>query len=139
MLTACGEFEGYSQVPYSDPVGYSTVCHGHKVKYGEKQSYNWQECEAFRIADAAKAFILSNQCTKALSLGQAVAFADLAYNVGSDAFCKSSVARMSRKGLYLEPCRELKRYVYAGGRKLSGLVYRRSYFYEVCVNPRWPV
>lgn len=138
-LSGCGQWEGYSETPYRDPVNRVTVCHGHKIEHKAKGSYDWQECEAFRIADAGSAIVAAYTCAKPITAGQLIAFADLAYNIGRPAFCRASVSRLSRQGLLFESCRELRKYVYADGKRLKGLVARREYFANYCRSNLWPV
>lgn len=54
------------------------------------------------------------------------AFVSLAYNIGEDAFCKSSLARKLRAGDYAGACREIEKWVYFKGKTLPGLVKRRA-------------
>lgn len=136
LLCGC-KFEGYSPTPYADPVGHSTVCYGHKVIHAG-QEYTQQRCAAYLVADAAKSIAAVYRCAQPATAGQFIAFADLAYNVGQSAFCRSSVARLSRQNRLFESCRATKGYVYAKGRKLSGLVKRRIYFYHICLDYTWP-
>ena len=54
------------------------------------------------------------------------AFVSLAYNIGSGAFCGSTLVRKLNAGDYTEACAEVDRWVYAGGKRLPGLVKRRA-------------
>ena len=54
------------------------------------------------------------------------AFVSLAYNIGSRAFCSSTLVRKLNAGDYAGACAEIDRWVYAGGKRLSGLVKRRA-------------
>jgi lysozyme len=53
-------------------------------------------------------------------------FVSFAYNVGETAFCNSTLVRKLNAGDYVGACNELDRWVYAGGRKVQGLVNRRA-------------
>jgi lysozyme len=70
-----------------------------------------------------------------LTDGQAVALRSLAFNIGGTALCRSTLARLANAG---EPafvwCRQLLRFVYAGGRKWRGLEIRRQKEYELCLS-----
>lgn len=48
------------------------------------------------------------------------------YNVGVSAFCNSTMVKKWNAGDYEGGCNELSRWVYAGGRKVQGLVTRRE-------------
>lgn len=54
------------------------------------------------------------------------AYVSFAYNVGDGAFCGSTLTRKLNAGDYTGACNELSRWVYAGGKKLPGLVKRRE-------------
>ena len=54
------------------------------------------------------------------------AFVSLAYNIGSGAFCGSTLVRKLNAGDYAGACAEIDRWVYAGGKRLPGLVKRRA-------------
>ena len=62
------------------------------------------------------------------------AFVSFAYNVGSGAFCSSTLVRKLNAGDYEGACNELPRWVYAGGRKLQGLVNRREAERKLCLG-----
>ena len=62
------------------------------------------------------------------------AYSSFAYNVGVGAFCKSTLNRKLNSGDYVGACNELKRWVYAGGRKLPGLVKRREQERRLCLG-----
>ena len=55
-----------------------------------------------------------------------------AYNVGSEAACKSTLVRKLKTRDYLGACAELERWVYFKGQKLPGLVKRRSQERQLC-------
>ncbi|MCG9076814.1 lysozyme [Laribacter hongkongensis] len=54
------------------------------------------------------------------------AFVSLAYNIGSGAFCSSTLVRKLNAGDYAGACAEIDRWTYAGGKRLPGLVKRRE-------------
>jgi lysozyme len=57
------------------------------------------------------------------------------YNVGVGAACKSTLVQKINQGAeYSAWCPELKRWVYAGGNKLPGLVRRREAEYQFCMG-----
>lgn len=94
------------------------------------------QCDALQAADIAKAQAGIARCvTKPLTVGQKAALADFAYNVGVPRACGSTLVRKLNAG---EPpavwCAELKRWVYAAGKELPGLVARRQSEYELCIG-----
>lgn len=62
------------------------------------------------------------------------AYVSLAYNIGGRAFCGSTLVRKLNSGNYREACEEIKRWTFAGGRELQGLVKRRAEEYRRCIG-----
>ena len=62
------------------------------------------------------------------------AYLSLAYNIGSGAFCSSTLVRELNRGHYEEACRQILRWNRAGGRVVQGLVNRRKAEYQTCVG-----
>jgi len=62
------------------------------------------------------------------------AYLSFTYNVGAGAFCRSTLAKKLNEGKYEEACTELKKWVYAGGKTLPGLVNRREQEYKKCMG-----
>nr|WP_303253700.1 lysozyme [uncultured Sutterella sp.] len=69
-----------------------------------------------------------------LSQGELDAYTSLAFNIGTDAFCRSTLVVKLNGGDYAGACEEIKRWVYAGGRRVPGLVARREKEYAACVG-----
>lgn len=62
------------------------------------------------------------------------AFASFAYNIGSEAFCSSTLVKKLNSGDYEGACQELKRWVYVDGRRVHGLVNRREAEFRLCMG-----
>lgn len=62
------------------------------------------------------------------------AYVSLAYNIGTGAFCGSTLVRKLKSGDYAGACAEIKRWVYFQGRVLPGLVNRREAEYRMCMG-----
>ncbi len=62
------------------------------------------------------------------------ALGSFTYNVGVGAFNSSTLLRKAKSGDLIGACNELTRWVYAGGRKLKGLVIRREAERELCLS-----
>ena len=62
------------------------------------------------------------------------AYLSLAYNIGSGAFCSSTLVHRLNQGRYEEACRQILRWNRAGGRVVRGLVNRREAEYLTCVG-----
>lgn len=62
------------------------------------------------------------------------AYVSLAYNIGSGAFCGSTLVKRLQVGDYDGACAEIRRWVYHKGRVLPGLVSRREAEYRMCMG-----
>lgn len=74
-------------------------------------------------------------CVKVpLSQGELDAFVSLAFNVGTRAFCGSTLVRKLNAGDYRGACEEIKRWHFAGGVSVPGLVARREAEFRRCMG-----
>lgn len=130
------EFEGFSAKLYNDAAGHCTIGFGHLVHRGPCSG---NEPATFRegltreqalglLADdiGARALAVARLVTVPLSQHQFDALVSFAFNVGLGAFEDSTLLRRLNDGDYASVPKELMRWVYAGGRKLDGLVRRRT-------------
>jgi lysozyme len=62
------------------------------------------------------------------------AFVSLAYNIGSGAFCKSTLVRKLNSLDYTGACREILRWDRFKGKPLRGLTKRRQSEYQTCIG-----
>ena len=118
------KYEGTVLRSYRDPVNVLTSCTG--------QTFTREQCEEMLYKDLAKhADALS--CVRApLTDAQRAAFLSFAFNVGDDAFCRSTLVRKANAGDMDGACAELSRWTYAGGKQLPGLVKRRAAERQLC-------
>lgn len=134
MLSGNGGLEGREYVPYKDVVGIITVCDGHTGKdIVLNKRYSDAECDALTKADLERIAKQVNPSIKVKTTEtQLAAIYSFSYNVGANAFIKSTMLKKLNAGDYAGACDELKRWVYAGGKKWKGLMNRRDVEYEVC-------
>jgi lysozyme len=72
-----------------------------------------------------------------LRANEAAAVLSLAFNAGPAAVCKSTMVRLINEGQPAATwCREFTKWVFAGGRKIKGLVNRRNDEMKLCLG--WP-
>lgn len=141
IITACplvAYFEGYMPKTYSDPVGIPTVCYGETDKdvINLKQVFTQQECTVALGASLANHAAAVSKCiTQPIETRQAAALVSWSYNVGSGAACGSTLIKKLNSGQ--EFCSELKRWVFAKGVQLPGLVKRRAAEYKMCTTGEW--
>lgn len=71
-----------------------------------------------------------------LSQGEWDAYVDLTYNIGSGAFCRSTIVKRLKQSPpdYDGACEAIKRFNKAGGKVLPGLMYRRDKEYKRCMG-----
>ena len=62
------------------------------------------------------------------------AYVSLAYNIGKSNFCGSTLVQKLNAGDYRGACEEIKRWHFAGGKSLKGLVDRRAAEYRRCIG-----
>jgi len=123
-------FEGCHLTPYYCPAGVLTCgwgTTGPDVFPGRKWTKEYadmrleQDAEKFAVGVLAACPALANEPDEMLS-----AITDFAYNLGLGALRASTLRkRINARRLAAVPA-ELSRWVYAGGRKLRGLVIRRK-------------
>lgn len=126
-------YEGTVFSTYRDPVGIITACTGHtgpELKMG--QTYTREQCEDMLYKDLAKHADALNCVRTPLTDGQRAAFLSFAFNVGDDAFCRSTLVRKANAGDINGACAELSRWTYASGKQLPGLVRRRAAERQLC-------
>jgi len=131
-----GAWEGLRTVAYRDVVGVPTVCFGETrgVRMGDR--YTVEECQAM-LGDGLVEFEAGmRRCLKApdsIPEKTYVAFLSFSYNVGTNAFCKSTLARLANAGNLRGACNQLPRWNKAGGRVIKGLVNRRADEQRICL------
>lgn len=127
-------WEGYVPYTYSDVVGVPTACYGHTgpdVTPG--RSYTEGECRALLEGDVATAHVAVLRCVKyPLAPHVEASFTSLAFNIGSDAFCRSTLAKKANAGDIPGACAEISKWTYAKGIKIRGLVRRREKERAIC-------
>lgn len=69
-----------------------------------------------------------------LSQGEYDAFVSLAYNIGPDAFCASTLVRLLNAGDYAAACRQILRWDKFKGQAVRGLTLRRQREHETCIS-----
>lgn len=126
-------FEGDIRKGYRDPVGIVTACRGHTQFAQLGRTYSERECDELQAADMWKHDAEMMACIKVpLTDGQRAAFLSFSFNVGTGAFCGSTLARKLNAGDYAGACAELSKWVYAGGKAYPGLVRRREAERALC-------
>ncbi|WP_039661553.1 MULTISPECIES: lysozyme [Pantoea] len=127
--------EGRRYVPYLDVAGVLTVCDGHTgTDIVRNKTYTDQECDTLLRADLIPVQEkVDSLVTVSLSEYRRAALYSFAYNTGTDAFSRSSLLKKLNAGDTNGACNELRRWVFAGGRKWKGLMDRRETERALCL------
>jgi lysozyme len=123
-------FEGFSATPYWCPGGYQTIGYGHVIRPEEslsKKEITTKEAERLLkqdvvVAERAVRRFISIPLTK----GQFDALVSFTFNLGSGALQRSTLRRRVNEAAHEEVPKELKKWVWAGGKRLKGLIKRRN-------------
>jgi lysozyme len=125
--------EGFRDTAYDDGVGVQTIGFGttEGVKPGDRITV---ERALVRLgADVDKYAQAVKRCAPVpMYQYEFDASVTLAYNIGAGAFCGSTVAKRFNAGDYSGACAAFDLWVYAGGKKLNGLVKRRAAERALC-------
>jgi len=126
-------YEGKENRAYRDPVGIVTICYGHTATARLGQTHTDEECDRLLQADLGDAFnAVDDAVIVELPVERRAALASFVYNVGEGAFRNSTLLRKLNAGDTAGACKELDRWVHAGGKVLPGLVKRRQTERELC-------
>lgn len=132
-----GAWEGLRLVAYRDVVGVPTVCFGETrgVKMGDR--YTAEQCREM-LGDALAEFETGmRRCLTApdaIPPKPYVTFLSLSYNIGTGAFCRSTLVRKANQGDIRGACDEILKWNRAGGRVLKGLTNRRKEEHRICLD-----
>lgn len=130
-------FEGFHRVPKHDPgrahpyvcpAGYWTIGYGHlcdpkhpPITEGEAESYLAQDLKVALAATLCYCPVLATELECRLA-----AIVDFTFNLGAGRLQTSTLRRRVNQRDWDASARELRRWVYGGGRVLAGLVTRRE-------------
>ena len=121
------KYEGLRLTAYKCPAGVWTIGHGHTAgvvmgqKITEKQADEFFDKDIKQFEDAVNSLV-----KVPLKQGQFDALVSFVYNVGKTAFANSTLLKMLNSGNYSGAGEQLNRWVFAGNKKLQGLVKRRE-------------
>lgn len=135
-LLAIADFEGFRSKAYVPVDGdVPTIGFGHTegVKLGQTvtvpEALNLLRDDVRVAEEAVKSCV-----TVPLYPHEYSAYVSLAYNIGKSNFCGSTLVQKLNAGDYRGACEEIKRWHFAGGKSLKGLVDRRAAEYRRCIG-----
>ncbi len=121
------DFEGFRERAYLDVVGIPTIGYGFTqgVKLGDHMTQaEGQERLKAELAEFEGG--VTAACSRQPSENQLAALVCLAYNIGINAFRKSTVLRLHNAGDFSGAADAFRLWCKAGGRVVTGLVNRRE-------------
>lgn len=122
------QFEGFRAFPYKDAANLLTIGYGHLIKAGESfpRDITIEEAEEILAKDSQFAVDTVNSLVDVpLSQNQFNSLVSFVFNVGRDAFFRSTMLRLLNARDYQAAHNEFKKWIHAGGRVIAGLVNRR--------------
>ena len=128
LLQKLMEMEGLRLEAYEDAAGVPTIGYGHtkNVRMGDRISEYWAK-EMLR-EDIEEAEWLVKELGVAKTEGQLDALVSFAFNLGIGRLKRSTLLKTIREGgSKAQITKEFKRWVYADGKLLPGLVKRREW------------
>lgn len=143
LVAALVGWEGYRDRAYDDGVGVQTIGFGTTTRADGTPVRRGDATDPVRAVQrlAADADAIAKRiaaCIGPVPLYQHEwdAYVSLAYNIGADAFCGSTLVRLLKQAPpdYLGACKQILRWNMAGGRGLPGLVKRREAEYRMCMG-----
>lgn len=130
-LNLIKRFEGFEPEIYLDAAGLPTIGYGHLIRKGEHKMFENGISQAAGEALLIKDVLLAEQAvcrliSVPLTNGQFDALVSFTFNLGGGALQRSTLRRKINREEHEEVPAEFMRWVWAGGRKLRGLIRRRS-------------
>lgn len=125
------QFEGFEPKIYLDAAGYPTIGYGHLVRDYEREWFKNGISEAAGEALLIKDVLAAEQAVLRLvkvplSDGQFDALVSFTFNLGGGALQRSTLRRKVNHEEHDDVPPEFMKWVWAGGKKLKGLVRRRA-------------
>ena len=129
------KWEGLRNDPYNDIVGVKTVCVGETNV--AMRRYTDAECTAMLQKSLTGVYATQViRCTPVLvdRPYNLAAATSLAYNIGTAAYCRSTVAKRFNAGDFVGACNGFLSWSYAGGKQIPGLLNRRRDERRLCLQ-----
>ncbi len=134
-------YEGYSSSAYLCPAAHWTIGYGAiwgldgKRVTEDHPDISTEQASQLLKRDVRKSQVaVLRQIKVPLEDGQFDSLCSFVFNLGSGSLQSSTLKRKINRGDYLGAADEFPRWVFAGGRKLRGLVKRRSHEREMFLS-----
>lgn len=134
MATFVPWYEGTELQSYQDSAGVWTICTGHTATATPDMTVTKKQCDALLTSDLGQAYAAVDDLVEVpIPILTRAALGSFVFNVGRGAFSDSTLLRKLNAGDIVGACNQLPRWVYAGGKRLRGLVKRRADERELCL------
>lgn len=139
-MAIIGNTEGCRRDPYICPADVLTVGIGSTEASGQKIEKNRKYSDKEIAERWVKDIQIAEKCVNLYGNGRSMpqgafeAMTSITFNVGCGTMKKSTLFKMANKGYKPEMCEQFGRWVYAGGKKLNGLVKRREQERRLCLG-----
>lgn len=126
-LALIRQFEGLRLSAYRCPAGIATIGYGSTAGVQMGQTITTERAEELLREDVRQFEAAVSRLVKVpLTQGQFDSLASFAFNLGAKSLEQSTLLRLLNAGDYTGAAAQFDRWVYASGKKLSGLVKRRA-------------
>ncbi|XHB99340.1 lysozyme [Nitratireductor sp. ac15] len=132
-----GGWEGLRLYSYKDVVGVWTACYGETRGIKPGMKFTKAQCDKQFAARLVEFETGMRRCLKqpdTLPQETYLAFLSLSYNIGTNAFCRSTVVRRANSGNLRGACDAMTMWNRGGGRVIQGLVNRRADERKLCLK-----
>lgn len=128
--------EGYIGHTYTDAVGVKTIGFGNTAGVKPGQTITVERALLKMGNNVTEKERAMKACLGDVPLHQHEwdAYVSLTYNIGTGAFCKSTLVKKLKSSDYPGACKEILRWNRGGGSVLDGLVKRRRDEYNKCLG-----
>lgn len=133
--------ENFSPTPYKDTGGVITNGFGNASINPNKPVTVVEALKDLKLNTSSAGKAVTKCVTWPITQGQYDAYVSIAFNVGSNAFCKSTMAKKANAGDRIGSCKEFDKWVYVAGKdcrirssNCSGIVQRRKAERELCLQ-----
>lgn len=128
LIEKVKKFEGLRLTSYKDSAGVWTIGYGHTHGVKSGQTITEKQADSLLRGDLLTAENYVNGMKLNLTQGQFDALVDFCYNLGAGNLAGSTLlAKIRAKAPTEEIQAQFRRWVYAGKKKLAGLVKRREW------------
>ena len=140
-LMLIATYEGYSPEPYKDTGGVVTNGFGNATINPSKKVTVVEALGDLKLNTSSTGKRVNKCLTADVTQGQYDAYISFAYNVGSTAFCKSTMLKLANEGDRVGSCNQFDRWMYVAGKdckikssNCSGIVKRREAEKDLCLS-----